>query len=286
MNGQDQPVDGEAQRAGAHDEAPQTADDDDFSFAMSVSVEPHGALESLFGVSDETLFNTLEAIVRRLGVREPVEISVLITDDEGIRALNRDYRGKDEPTDVLSFPLLDEPLIEAPADQLWQPPEEADGDAVAHQPGAAQPTPTHDEGASDAHDGSPDTMRGGMVVVDDLSAETDDDIFEDAEDEADDEFEVIEIGLGEAPGVEGDDEDDDFFLEEEIERTHLGDIAIARETTLRQAERAGHSAAYEVTYLFAHGVLHLLGYDDQTDAGYRAMVAHQEAVLAEVGVTR
>jgi probable rRNA maturation factor len=36
------------------------------------------------------------------------ELSVLLTDDDTIRALNRDYRGKDRPTDVLSFPQLDE----------------------------------------------------------------------------------------------------------------------------------------------------------------------------------
>lgn len=35
------------------------------------------------------------------------EVSVLLTDDEGIRELNRKYRGKDKPTDVLSFPLND-----------------------------------------------------------------------------------------------------------------------------------------------------------------------------------
>lgn len=39
------------------------------------------------------------------GVAYPCEVSVLITDDEGIRNLNRDYRGKDQPTDVLSFAL-------------------------------------------------------------------------------------------------------------------------------------------------------------------------------------
>ena len=35
------------------------------------------------------------------------EISVTFTDNEGIRALNREYRQKDAPTDVLSFPMYD-----------------------------------------------------------------------------------------------------------------------------------------------------------------------------------
>jgi len=37
----------------------------------------------------------------------PCEISVLITDDAGIREMNRIYRGVDQPTDVLSFPMLE-----------------------------------------------------------------------------------------------------------------------------------------------------------------------------------
>ncbi len=43
-------------------------------------------------------------ILRILGI-SGAEISVLITDDEEIKELNRRYRGKDEPTDVLSFPI-------------------------------------------------------------------------------------------------------------------------------------------------------------------------------------
>jgi probable rRNA maturation factor len=35
----------------------------------------------------------------------PVEISVLLTGDEKVRELNAEYRGKDKPTNVLSFPM-------------------------------------------------------------------------------------------------------------------------------------------------------------------------------------
>ena len=38
-------------------------------------------------------------------VERPVEISVRMTGDEQVRALNSEWRGKDKPTNVLSFPL-------------------------------------------------------------------------------------------------------------------------------------------------------------------------------------
>jgi probable rRNA maturation factor len=37
----------------------------------------------------------------------PVEVSVLLTGDDQVRALNAQWRGKDQPTNVLSFPLAD-----------------------------------------------------------------------------------------------------------------------------------------------------------------------------------
>lgn len=37
------------------------------------------------------------------GIAGPVELSVLVADDATLHALNRDYRGVDAPTDVLSF---------------------------------------------------------------------------------------------------------------------------------------------------------------------------------------
>jgi probable rRNA maturation factor len=41
-----------------------------------------------------------------------VEISVRLTSDEEVHALNRQYRGKDKPTNVLSFPMVQPDLIE------------------------------------------------------------------------------------------------------------------------------------------------------------------------------
>lgn len=40
-----------------------------------------------------------------------VEIAVRLTDDAEVHALNRDFRGKDKPTNVLSFPQVQEDLL-------------------------------------------------------------------------------------------------------------------------------------------------------------------------------
>ena len=44
----------------------------------------------------------------------PVEISVRLTGDQEVRALNAEWRGKDKPTNVLSFPMADEHDLSAP----------------------------------------------------------------------------------------------------------------------------------------------------------------------------
>ena len=49
-----------------------------------------------------------EAAWAGAGGRGEAELSILLADDTRIRQLNRDYRGKDKPTNVLSFPAGDE----------------------------------------------------------------------------------------------------------------------------------------------------------------------------------
>ena len=41
-----------------------------------------------------------------------VEIAIRLTDDAEVHALNRDFRGKDKPTNVLSFPMVQDDLLE------------------------------------------------------------------------------------------------------------------------------------------------------------------------------
>ena len=47
----------------------------------------------------------VKAALRAQDVVEDCIINVMLTDDVGIRAINRDTRGIDAPTDVLSFPM-------------------------------------------------------------------------------------------------------------------------------------------------------------------------------------
>ena len=46
---------------------------------------------------------------------------------------------------------------------------------------------------------------------------------------------------------------------------HLGDIAIACETVVREAREQGRTVSQHLAHLAVHGFLHLLGYDHQTD---------------------
>ena len=141
-------------------------------------------------------------VLELAGIERPVELNVLVRGDEGLRALNRDYRGKDVATDVLSFPTQDEPVVEAPADELWQ------------------------------------------------------------------DYTTPEVRFVTAPGLP----------------LQLGDVAISYPTVLRQAAEAGHSPLHEFTFLLAHGILHLIGFDDQTEAGYQRMVSLQNAALSQIGI--
>ena len=52
----------------------------------------------------------------------------------------------------------------------------------------------------------------------------------------------------------------------------LGDIVIARGVARRQAREAGHDERTEWRVLALHGLLHLLGYDHETDHGTMARV--------------
>ncbi|MCW5745445.1 MAG: rRNA maturation RNase YbeY [Alphaproteobacteria bacterium] len=64
----------------------------------------------------------------------------------------------------------------------------------------------------------------------------------------------------------------------------LGDIALARQTVLREARAQHKRPGHHLTHLVVHGVLHLLGYDHQTDAQARRMEALEVHILTGLGI--
>jgi probable rRNA maturation factor len=112
------------------------------------------------------------------------ELAVMLTDDAGIRTLNKNWRGQDKPTNVLSFPAL-------------------------------QPT------------GKP--------------------------------------SLDDAPRM-------------------LGDIAIAYETTRREADDEQKPFDHHLSHLAVHGFLHLIGYDHEKDGDAEAMENLEREILGLLGI--
>jgi probable rRNA maturation factor len=64
----------------------------------------------------------------------------------------------------------------------------------------------------------------------------------------------------------------------------LGDIALAFGVCASEAAEQAKSLAHHLQHLTAHGVLHLLGYDHESDAEAEAMEAKERAILAGLGV--
>ncbi len=124
-----------------------------------------------------------DAVWSLFGAGEPPsEVSVLLTDDAQVRGLNRDYRGIDKPTNVLSF---------------------------------------------GGHDG--DAAPVGEPVM-------------------------------------------------------LGDVVLAYETVVGEAESQGIAVGDHFSHLLVHGMLHLLGYDHENDADAREMEGLETSILASLGV--
>ena len=122
-----------------------------------------------------------------LQVRRRIEIGVTLTDDAHIRTLNRDWRGKDRATNVLSFPLL--PPAAFPDCRTWP-------------------------------------AEGPLL---------------------------------------------------------LGDVVLALETVVREADEQDRTVEAHMAHLLVHGVLHLLGFDHEDDDEASIMEAHERRILAACG---
>jgi len=75
---------------------------------MSEEIEIDIKEEFRESVDEDQLRNIVQRVLKLEKAPSPCEMSIVITDSETIHKLNRDYRGIDRPTDVLSFCLANE----------------------------------------------------------------------------------------------------------------------------------------------------------------------------------
>ena len=68
--------------------------------------------------------------------------------------------------------------------------------------------------------------------------------------------------------------------------SNLGDIVIAHQLAISQAAEYGHSLKREISFLFVHGLLHLLGYDHNNKADEKKMFKLQDKILNSLGIRR
>ena len=75
------------------------------------------------------------------------------------------------------------------------------------------------------------------------------------------------------------DNEDRESLYKSKEPVCLGDIYISVDKAKEQAQEYGHSLKRELSFLFVHGLLHLLGYDHMTEEDEKVMFRLQDEIL-------
>ena len=70
------------------------------------------------------------------------------------------------------------------------------------------------------------------------------------------------------------------------ENAILGDVVLSLQAAERQAGEYGHSFRREAAYLTVHGVLHLIGYDHQSEDERAIMRRKEERVLSLLGLAQ
>ena len=81
-------------------------------------------------------------------------------------------------------------------------------------------------------------------------------------------------------------EDQDEYFDLDTEELVLGDVMISVDKVFAQAEEYGHSVEREFSFLFAHSMLHLLGYDHMEPEEAAVMERKQAQALEDLGITR
>ncbi len=77
------------------------------------------------------------------------------------------------------------------------------------------------------------------------------------------------------------DSEEKFIFDGEI---NLGEVIIALDKVEEEAVKKGSTFDYELAFLISHGIMHLLGFDHQTEEDYNFVVDMQNRALKGIGV--
>lgn len=70
-----------------------------------------------------------------------------------------------------------------------------------------------------------------------------------------------------------------FVFDNEI---NLGEVIIALDKVIEESAKKGTTKEYELAFLISHGIMHLLGFDHQTEDDYNFVIRMQNKALGEV----
>ncbi len=76
------------------------------------------------------------------------------------------------------------------------------------------------------------------------------------------------------------DSEEKFVFDGEI---NLGEVIIALDKVIEEADKKGVTKEYELSFLISHGILHLLGFDHQTEDDYNFIIDLQNKALESIG---
>ena len=79
------------------------------------------------------------------------------------------------------------------------------------------------------------------------------------------------------------DSDEKFIFDNEI---NLGEFMISLDKVKENSEKNHTSFEYELSFLISHGIMHLLGFDHQTEEDYNFVVSSQNAALESLGIKK
>ena len=94
------------------------------------------------------------------------------------------------------------------------------------------------------------------------------------------------VDYTEPSNFENVDKHKEMYLDLDTNELFLGDIIIDVMQMKRQAVLYGHSERREISFLIAHSMLHLFGYDHESESQEKVMFEKQEQVLNALSILR